>query len=130
MEITHKGITAEIEAGEIGFSTLFMDVTVRSGTKRFEFYCPELDNLDYREEVKEDNSKINLNCDPDKKQEMLEWIESSVIKDFYKDIIDADYSNIGKYEIACKPGVKLYFDKKLVATSESDIEDYIACIGR
>lgn len=128
-EITHKGITAYLSAGEIGFTTLFIDVTIRSGEKRFEFYDPELDDVDYRENVIDDNSLIDLKCDPDKYQEMLDWIESETIKDFYKDIIDKDYLNLNKYEIKCNNQIKLYFSGKCVAAGESDIEDYIDCIG-
>lgn len=129
-ELNHKGITAEYEAGEVGFSTLFIDVTIRTGTKRFEFYCPELDDIDRREDIKNDNSLINLNCDPDIYEEMLNWIESETIKSFYKDIVEKDYTNLSNYEIALKPDIKLYVSKKLVATGESEIEDYIAMIGR
>lgn len=129
-DLTHKGITVSMEPRWVGFSKIQIEATTMFDTKSFDFSDERLDDVDLREEIKDDDDMINLDSDPISHIELLEWIEESTVKGFYKDIVDKDYKNIKQYEITCNDVIKLYYSSKCVATGDSEIEDYIACIGR
>lgn len=128
MELTHKGIKADIEIQFLGFSNVTTLVQTRNSQKQFVFHYPELDDIDFRDACMDDESLLDLKRDSDVYEEMLEWIEKDVVKGFYIDMLNKD-ADIHDYKITCNSSIKLWHKNKPVATGESDIEDYIAVIN-